>query len=130
MFESEATLGEPTVDRIFVVHGRDESVRVGMFGLLRAFGLWPLEWSEALAMTGDPNPFIGDVLDLAFRTAGAIVVLFTPDDLASLKPHLAVGGILTLSEHPQVRRDQTCCLRQAWQWGGMLGEPSSLKSVR
>jgi predicted nucleotide-binding protein len=37
-------------------------------------------------MTGEPSPYVGTVLDTAFREAAAIVVLFTPDDLARVKP--------------------------------------------
>jgi len=73
---------------VFVVHGRNIAVRDDMFDLLSAFGLEPLEWSRAMALTGHPNPFIGEVLDLAFEYARAVVVLFTPDDLASIAPEL------------------------------------------
>lgn len=73
---------------VFVVHGRDQRARDGVFTLLRAFGLHPLEWAEALMATGNPVPYIGDVLDSAFGVAQAIVVLMTPDDEAYLRSHL------------------------------------------
>ncbi len=60
-----------------------------MFGFLRAIGLWPVEWSEAVAMTGEGSPYVGQVLDAALRRAQAIVVLFTPDETAYLRADYA-----------------------------------------
>lgn len=73
---------------VFVIHGRDASLNDSMFSLLREFGLSPLEWSVLLRETGDTNPYIGEVLDVAFRIATAAVVMFTPDDMASLRADL------------------------------------------
>jgi predicted nucleotide-binding protein len=39
-------------------------------------------------MTGKAAPYIGEVLDVAFSNAQAVVVLMTPDDLAYLRPSL------------------------------------------
>jgi predicted nucleotide-binding protein len=74
--------------RVFVVHGRDLVARDALFALLRAIGLRPIEWSEAIKLTSKPNPFVGEVLDAAFTTAQAVVVLLTPDDEARLRPNL------------------------------------------
>ena len=49
-----------------------------MFDFLRSLGLDPIEWSEAVAMTKETSPFIGQVLDIALDNAQAIVVLLTP----------------------------------------------------
>ena len=65
---------------IFVVHGRDELARAAMFDFLRSLGLIPIEWSEAVHATGRPSPYVGDVLEAAFRRAQAVLVLMTPDD--------------------------------------------------
>ena len=70
--------------QVFVVHGRDERARRGLFEFLRSIGLQPLEWGHALETTRKGSPFIGEVLDDAFRHVRAIVVLFTGDDLAML----------------------------------------------
>lgn len=79
----------PIVGEVFVVHGRNERARKGLFEFLRAIGLDPIEWSQALAMTGAGSPYIGRVLDGALAAAQAIVVLQTPDDVAYLHPSLA-----------------------------------------
>lgn len=71
--------------RVFVVHGRNEALRRGMFDFLRAIGLQPIEWQHALKATGTASPFIGEVLDKAFKDANAVVVLLTPDDEAQLR---------------------------------------------
>src|SRR2546427_6198469 len=71
---------------VFVVHRRNEKIRKAMFGLLRALGLTPIEWVKAVALTGKGSPYIGEILDAAFRKATAVVVLLTPDDEARSKP--------------------------------------------
>lgn len=76
---------------VFVVHGRNESLRSAMFDLLRALGLRPLEWDQAVALTGDGSPYVGQVLDAAFSEAQAVVVLLTPDEVTYLRPELASG---------------------------------------
>jgi len=82
------------VDRrkVFVIHGRNESARRALFDFLRALGLDPIEWSEAIRLTSKGSPYIGEVLDAAFGAAQAVVVLQTPDDVAYLhESHTYVG---------------------------------------
>jgi predicted nucleotide-binding protein len=73
---------------VFVVHGRDEGLRRAMFQFLRDIGLQPLEWSKAVLMPPGANPHIDAVLDTAMNKVQAVVVLFSPDDLAYLRPEL------------------------------------------
>ena len=70
---------------VFVVHGRNSVARDALFDFLRAVGLHPLEWSEAVGATGSASPYIGEILDAAFDVAQAVVVLLTPDDEARLR---------------------------------------------
>ena len=69
---------------VFVVHGRNLAARDAIFVFLRAIGLQPLEWSQAIQFTGRTSPYIGEILDAAFSRAHAVVVLMTPDDEAYL----------------------------------------------
>ena len=69
---------------VFVVHGRNEPARRAIFDQLTAFGLRPIEWSQAVQYTNSPTPSIVDILDAAMEYAQAIVVLCTPDDEARL----------------------------------------------
>jgi hypothetical protein len=77
--------------KVFVVHGRNEAARSAMFAFLRSIGLRPIEWSEAVQMTGEGSPYIGQVLDTALDAARAIVVLLTSDDIAYLRSEYASG---------------------------------------
>lgn len=70
---------------VFVVHGRDEEMRNALFAFLRAVGLKPLEWNQALRLVKKGSPYVGEVLEAAFREAAAVVVLLTPDDEAQLQ---------------------------------------------
>lgn len=70
--------------RVAVVHGRNLAARTAMFTFLRAVNLDPLEWGEALAMTGISTPSIAQVLDAMFSNVMAVVVLLTGDDVARL----------------------------------------------
>jgi predicted nucleotide-binding protein len=72
--------------KVAVVHGRDTALRTSMFRFLRAIGLSPIEWSEAVKATKKASPYIGEVLDKAFEEAAAVVVLLTPDDVARFRP--------------------------------------------
>lgn len=71
---------------VFVVHGRDLAARDAVFSFLRSLSLKPLEWNQALRLTKKGSPYVGEILDAAFREAAAIVVLLTPDDEARLRP--------------------------------------------
>ena len=70
--------------KVWVVHGRNLKARDAAFAFLRAIGLEPMEWGEALALTGKGTPYTGEVLDHAFAEAQAVVVLITGDDMARL----------------------------------------------
>lgn len=72
--------------KVFVVHGRNKKAKDGMFGFLRAIGLNPIEWNQAIKSTGKASPFTGEVLDKTFEEAPqAVIVLITGDDIARLK---------------------------------------------
>jgi predicted nucleotide-binding protein len=74
--------------KIFIVHGRDLRLRDGMFTFLRSIGLEPIEWIEAVGMTGKSSPYLGQILETAFSNAQAIVVMLTGDDEARLRTEL------------------------------------------
>lgn len=76
---------------VFVVHGRNEALRRAMFEYLRSINLAPMEWTQAVELTGVGSPYIGQVLDAAFDNARAVVVLITPDEIAYLQPRYGNG---------------------------------------
>lgn len=77
-------VNEEVKRRVFVVHGRNEKARKALFAFLRALGLEPIEWEEAIAYTGSGSPYIGEVLDRVFQKAQAVIVLLTGDDISKL----------------------------------------------
>lgn len=76
--------------KVWVVHGRNIKARNAMFEFLRSIGLEPIEWSEAISLTGEASPYIGQILENAFDNAQAVVVIFTGDDVAKLKDEFIV----------------------------------------
>lgn len=107
---SPMEIGEKPMDKrkVFVVHGRNEAASEALFQFLRAIGLTPIEWSQAIRLTGKPAPYIGEVLDAAFSNAQAIVVLLTGDDVAKLRDEfgrpndLSFEKQLTVQARPNV----------------------------
>ncbi len=70
--------------KVFVVEGRNSKINRAMFDFLSSLGLEPIEWEQARAATGEATPFIGEILNSAFKMAQAIVVLLTPDEETTL----------------------------------------------
>ncbi len=70
---------------MFVVHGRNARAARDLFTFLRSLGLQPIEWVQAIRRTGQATPYVGTILDTAFREAAAVVILLTPDDDARLR---------------------------------------------
>lgn len=77
---------------VFVVHGPDLSARTAMFEFLRSLDLKPIEWNQAIGMTGKGSPYVGEVLNAAFSHAQAVIVLMTPDDEARLAREFVRDG--------------------------------------
>ncbi|MBT4533848.1 MAG: nucleotide-binding protein [Chloroflexi bacterium] len=75
---------KPNPKNIFVVHGRNAEIRDSVFSFLGSIKLQPLEWSEARIRTNKTNPYIGQVLDVAFREAQAIIIIMDPEDVVYL----------------------------------------------
>lgn len=77
---------------VMVVYGQDRIATRSLFDWLRSVGLRPREWPELVKRTQQGSPYIGDVLDQAFREAQAVVLLFTPDERVQLRGDLAEGN--------------------------------------
>ena len=74
---------DPT--KVFVVHGRNTKLFEELFSYLTSIGLNPIEWNQAIAKTKKATPDIGEILDVAFNEAQAVIVLLTGDDEAKLR---------------------------------------------
>jgi predicted nucleotide-binding protein len=99
-------LGSPESRSVWVVYGRNNRLKEGIFAFLRAIGLQPIELSKARKLTGKPMPYIGEILQAAFAHAQAVVVLLTPDDEANLRYEWV------LPEDPEWERKPTPQARQ------------------
>lgn len=76
---------------VMVVHGRDQVLRDDLFNFLRALKLNPIEWSEAIKVTKKASPYVGEILEAAFKMAQAVVVLLSPDEFVELRAELCSG---------------------------------------
>lgn len=90
--KSSAKPNKKAGDQVFVVYGRNDRIRKALFAFLRSLHLHPIEWNRAVSLTKQGSPYIGQVLDAAFAKANVIIVLFTPDDEARLKPEFVKPG--------------------------------------
>ncbi len=70
---------------VFVVHGRDTALRKSMFDFLRSLDLNPMEWEQAVHQAKGNNPDVGDIIETAMARVQAVVVMFSPDEIAHLK---------------------------------------------
>ena len=75
--------------KVMVVYGRNEAGRAAMFSFLRAVGLSPIEWDQAVAETGQGSPHNLDAVRSAMAASQAVVVLLTAEDQAGLLPELS-----------------------------------------
>jgi predicted nucleotide-binding protein len=76
---------------VWVVSGRNAKARAAMFDFLRALGLEPVEWDQAIASAGEGSPYVGNVIE-SLTERQAIVVLLTGDDFVQLHPVLVSPG--------------------------------------
>jgi predicted nucleotide-binding protein len=85
---------EKSIDKskVFVVHGRNEALRRSMFDFLRAIGLKPIEWNQAIIMARSPFPSVGDIVDSALSQAQAVIILLTGDDEGRLMEKFILPG--------------------------------------
>ena len=73
---------------VFVIAGRDNRANSAVVAFLRALGLRVVDWEQAVARTGLPSPYVGDVVETGLRMADAVIVLLTPDDVVRLRTDL------------------------------------------
>ena len=91
---------------VFLVHGRNMAIASAMREFLRSLDLKVIEWEQAVGLTAEPNPYIGDIILAGMGAADGIIILATPDDIVRLDPDLAKGTKDSeLSEAKQPRQN-------------------------
>lgn len=116
-----AVLPGPDPRQVAVSYGRDEQARQAMFAFLEALGLRPLEWEALITATGQAMPYSGQAVEEGFAAAQAVVVLFTPDEVAHLHPDLNDSDRWSTFSN----RARTCCWKPARRWPPTRAAPSS-----
>jgi predicted nucleotide-binding protein len=75
---------------MFVVHGRDTKLNQDMYAFLSSIGIVPMEWDHAIkAAKGGANPIVGDVISQAMEKVQGVMILFSPDEEAKIRPKFA-----------------------------------------
>jgi len=77
----------PDRKKVFVVYGRNTKVYTAMKLFLQAVGLEALDFYKIKDDMGG-SPFVGKIVQKGMEQAQAVVVLYTPDEYASLHPNL------------------------------------------
>src|SRR5437868_877414 len=70
---------------VFVVHGRDPHPEATIRRMLQLLDLNPISWDEAVEWTGSTSPSILEIVREGFAHAQAVVVIFSPDEVARLR---------------------------------------------
>jgi hypothetical protein len=78
----------PNPLEVVVVHGRGTARTAFLFELLRRLGLRPLAVDELAVRPGPGAPSTRELIRAAFARAQAVIIVFTGDDLAGLRPGL------------------------------------------
>jgi len=78
----------PDPRRVFIVYGRNTKAYDAMRLFLQSLKLDPLTFDE-VRNTLRGSPFVGDVVRAGLERAQGIIVLFTPDEYACLRPSLS-----------------------------------------
>ena len=82
----------PSSKTVFVVHGRDRRPVDAIETFLMFLGLTMMTWSEAVKLSGETQPHTYDVVKAGMDGAAAVIVIFSPDDEATVKSQFAAIG--------------------------------------
>ncbi|MFI8523550.1 TIR domain-containing protein [Promicromonospora sukumoe] len=108
--EAPVSVASPSprdLSRVFVVHGRDMRPVDVLSQFLIFIGLRAMPWSEARALTSKPQPTTYEVVRAGIAGAGAVVVIFSPDDQARLNPKFTPKGQTDEPPTGQARQNVT-----------------------
>lgn len=98
----------PDPKRVFVVYGRNVKAYRSVLTFLQTLGLQPITFVEAKNAVESGSPFVGEIVRKGMDIAQAVIVVFTPDEYASLRPglRLQTDGVAEV-EHWQARQNVT-----------------------
>jgi predicted nucleotide-binding protein len=100
---AEAVERDPS--KVFVVHGQDSRPVNVVKQFLLYLGLHMMSWSEAVLLTGETQPHTYDVVRAGMARAAAVIVIFSPDDLARVKDDFSQPGDSDRTPQGQARQN-------------------------
>ena len=111
--QTSQTLGAPSepatiqreANKVFVVHGRDMRRVTVIRQYLLHLGLYMMTWSEAVDLTGESQPHTYDVVRAGIAGSAAVLVIFSPDDLARIKDEYSEPSDPDRVPHGQPRQN-------------------------
>jgi predicted nucleotide-binding protein len=77
--------------KVMVIYGHDVAANTALLDCLRAMGLQPQEWGQLIQQSQVGSPYIGAVLDEAFKSVQAVVAFFTPDEHVLTRARFEAG---------------------------------------
>lgn len=94
-------------NKVFVVHGHDKRPIEVLRKFLLFLGLHVMPWSEAVSLTGSSQPHTYDTVKAGMEHAAAIIVIFSPDDLARVRDEFSDDGDADRTPRGQARQNVT-----------------------
>lgn len=84
---------KPERNKVFIIQGRDAAPVEELEKFIHFLGLKVLTFMEAKSLTGKATPATFEIVLTALEHAGAIIVLMSPDEEATLRPALGEGHV-------------------------------------
>jgi predicted nucleotide-binding protein len=81
---SDMTTPKPDTKKVFIIHGRNVTARKAVEQFVRSLKLDPIDFDELAADMG--AAFVGEIVREGLNRAQGIIALFTPDEVAFLRP--------------------------------------------
>lgn len=89
--------------RVFIVHGRNDQIVEAVAIMVRSIGLEALDFGKVRLAQSFRGRYIGEVLDHAFDTAQAILVIVSGEEKARLRARFAISQDFPLRAERQPR---------------------------
>lgn len=93
--------GNAVSNSVFVVFGHDEDAKEALYSFLRTVELKVITWAHAVEM-GSGSQSTHEIVRNGIDSATAVIILFTPDEIAQRRPDLSGDPSLRHQPRPNV----------------------------
>ena len=100
----------PADNTVFVVHGWDEDARDQLVAFLQRIQIDVITWERADQLSGKGSPSNFDIVNAGLSASAAVVVLFTPDEVAQPRPEYGAS-------QPRHQPRPNVLLEAGWAYG-------------